>query len=113
MSLEDLQNWMGGEFEEKILRSKNYEENVGNCLSALNITHKQTSQIEKPRPSSQLTRRLSENNPTQKESVGGNKENTVGRLSIGGAKISKTLIEKNNSILVQEINIFRLLYKML
>lgn len=53
-----------------------------------------------------MTRRLSENNNTK------DKENSnAGRLS--SARISKTLIEKNNSILVIEINSFRLLFKII
>ena len=66
MSLEDLEAWISTEsIEQKV--SLTEELATLNCLSNLNGTHKMSSQVEKVRPSSQLTRRLSENNPNPKD----------------------------------------------
>lgn len=74
-------------------------------MPKLNLSHKPNSQIEKLR--SEYTQRPSYNSHTEKD-----KENIKNRLS-ESENIPKSIVEKNNGVLINEINTFRLLFKIL
>lgn len=64
------------------------------------MSHKPNSQIEKLKP---------EMSHRQSYSSHGDKQNTKGRISSNA--LPKNIIDKNNGLLVNEINTFRLLFK--